>query len=143
MCAHKRTKLPSPRQEDLTIPFPLMATPPVIKYWKSKKSNPMTRISEALSLREGGPVIYVERLIWADNKPIGLDTIYVSETTFPDFIQKAASEKPLYHILREDYGLEVAEATLEINGILADSSKASLLKCLVGDPLFHVRKNCL
>lgn len=39
LCAHKRTKLPSPRQEDLTIPFPLMATPPVIKYWKSK--NPI------------------------------------------------------------------------------------------------------
>ena len=80
---------------------------------KSKKIQSDDRISEALSLREGSPVIYVERLIWADNKPIGLDTIYVSETTFPDFIQKAASEKPLYHILREDYGLEVAEATLE------------------------------
>lgn len=98
------------------------------------------RLSKALDLREGSPVIYVERLIWADRKPIGLDTIYVSEAAFPDFIQKAASEKPLYHILKEDYGLEIAEATLEINGILADSSKAALLECLVGDPLFYVEK---
>ena len=110
------------------------------KVLEIKKIQSDDRVSEALSLCEGSPVIYVERLIWADNKPIGLDTIYVSEAAFPDFIQKAASEKPLYHILKEDYGLEVAEATLEINGILADSSKASLLKCLVGDPLFYVEK---
>ncbi|MCI6139973.1 MAG: GntR family transcriptional regulator [Clostridiaceae bacterium] len=99
-----------------------------------------SKLSECLEIEEGNPLFCVERLMWADSRPIGTDTIYVSEERFPGFIQKAVTGKPLYHIFKEDYGVEITSSTMEINGISADGANAALLKCVIGDPLFYIEK---
>ena len=43
-------------------------------------------------------------------------------------------------ILQEDYAIVPATSTLEINGIIATNNLADLLKCNIGDPLFHIEK---
>lgn len=105
---------------------------------KSISANSL--ISERLEIKEGSPVFSVKRLMLADSRPIGTDRIYVSEARFPDFLQKAASERPFYHIFKEDYGTEIASSTMEINGLPADDNSAALLECVIGDPLFYIEK---
>ena len=97
-------------------------------------------LASHLGIEEGNAVLSVERVMWADARPIGIDRIFVSEARFPDFIQKAVSEKPLYHILKEDYNINIDSATMELNGILADDTNAALLQCVIGDPLFYIEK---
>lgn len=97
-------------------------------------------VSDKLQIPENSSVIYVERLMMEDMIPIGVDRVYMSEEQFPDFITKLQPDKSLYQILQEDYAIVPATSTLEINGIIATNNLADLLKCNIGDPLFHIEK---
>lgn len=97
-------------------------------------------VSDRLQIPENSSVIYVERLMMEDLIPIGIDRIFMSEEQFPDFITKLQPDKSLYQILQEDYDTVPATSILEINGIIATNNLADLLKCNIGDPLFHIEK---
>lgn len=97
-------------------------------------------IAQKLDLATGAPVIYIERLIWEDDIPVGIDCLYVSEKKFPDFITKLTPDKSLYQILENDYHIIVDKSMLEINGTIVDNERATLLECSVGDPLFFIEK---
>lgn len=97
-------------------------------------------IAEKLHLSANAPVIYIERLIWEDDIPIGIDRLYVAEQRFPDIITKLTPDTSLYQILEQDYHITSDHSILEINGTVADNETASLLECSVGDPLFYIEK---
>lgn len=102
--------------------------------------NADKNISDKLQVPENSNIIYLERLMVEDSVPFGIDRVYMSEELFPDFITKLKSDKSLYQILQDDYGIAPATSTLEINGIVATNNLADLLKCNIGDPLFHIEK---
>lgn len=97
-------------------------------------------IAEKLRLDTKAAVIYIERLIWEDDIPVGIDRLYVAEQRFPDIITKLTPDKSLYQILENDYHITSDRSVLEINGTIADNDTAKLLECSVGDPLFYVEK---
>lgn len=97
-------------------------------------------LSEKLQISLNSPVICIERLIWEDLAPVGIDKLYVSANLYPDIITKLSSDRSLYQTLKEEYNINSKNSVLEINGIIADIENSELLQCAVGDPLFQVEK---
>lgn len=97
-------------------------------------------LSEKLQISLNNPVIYIERLVWEDLIPVGIDKLYVSESLYPDIISRLSSDRSLYQTLKEEYDVNSRNSTLEINGIVADIENSELLQCAIGDPLFQVEK---
>ncbi|MPN07834.1 putative fructoselysine utilization operon transcriptional repressor [bioreactor metagenome] len=93
-----------------------------------------------MQIELNSPVVYIERLIWEDLAPTGIDRLYVSESLYPDIITKLSSDRSLYQTLKDEYHVNSESAVLEINGIVADIKHSELLECSVGEPLFIVEK---
>ncbi len=97
-------------------------------------------LSEKLQISLNSPIIYIERLIWEDLAPVGIDKLYVSEHLYPDIITKLSVDRSLYQTLKEEYNINIQNSILEINGIVASIENSELLRCAIGDPLFQVEK---
>ena len=97
-------------------------------------------LSEKLQISLNSPIIYIERLIWEDLAPVGIDKLYVSEHLYPDIITKLSVDRSLYQTLKEEYNINIQNSILEINGIVASIENSELLRCGIGDPLFQVEK---
>lgn len=97
-------------------------------------------IASKLQIAKGTSMFFLERLIWEDVSPIAIDSIYLPEKDFPDFMKYIAEDKSFYQTLQENYGIAPAKSVLEINGIIATKELSELLQCNMGDPLFHIEK---
>lgn len=98
-------------------------------------------IASKLQIAKGTSMFFLERKIdLGDVSPIAIDSIYLPEKDFPDFMKYIAEDKSFYQILQENYGIAPAKSVLEINGIIATKELSELLQCNMGDPLFHIEK---
>ena len=73
----------------------------------------------ALGVAEGGPVVRIERLRTGDDKPIGLQTSYLSAARFPGLEHADIADRSLYQVLREEFGVAPTEAveTFTVGGV--------------------------
>lgn len=93
-----------------------------------------------LQIEEGDDVVYLKRIMYADDIPMMVDTCYIPLKRFPGIFEKLEGEVSLFHILQRDYQakmdrfykvLKVRKATKEI---------ARYLQCKTGDPMFDLFK---
>ena len=50
-----------------------------------------------------------KRLVFEDSIPIALDSVYVSERSFPSFLDDLSEDMSLYGLLSENYGIQLGE----------------------------------
>lgn len=98
------------------------------------------QLAEKLQLRLGEKIYNIQRLMWEDSTPIGIDDFYASAKKYPTLFEKGSQVTSLYQLLEEDYGVKSGDSLIEINGISATAEQANLLQCLTGDPLFVIEK---
>ncbi len=96
-------------------------------------------VAEALGLREGDPVIALNRLRYLDGEPEGIEVTYLPESLCPGLIHEDFSRHSLYELLEGKCGLEMASGYRTIEAISAEQAHAELLGVRTGNPLLLLK----
>lgn len=99
-------------------------------------------VARVLGLAVGDPVIYVERLLRFDGRPVVFDRIYLLAEVFGGLTldRLRAGERSLYSLFESDYGVRMVRAEERIKAVAADAPGADLLGVPVGAPLLLVER---
>lgn len=97
-------------------------------------------LANALDIKVGDTVLMAKRLVFEDSIPIALDSVYVSERSFPSFLDDLSEDMSLYGLLSENYGIQLGVEELVIDVSTAREDEAKLLSCIVGSPIYVLSK---
>lgn len=92
-------------------------------------------LAKELLIKEGAPVIRIQRLQLADEVPVAVIKNYLPAERFPDFRKRAEYMKSLYMFLEEEYNVNITSAKDKIFAKAADFVDAELLQIAIGSPL--------
>ncbi len=105
----------------------------------SKGQKPTTRVldlrvepakgevAEALKLKEGVPVIMINRLRFLDGEPEVLVVTYITESKCAGLINEDLNNQSLYELLARKFGLIIAQGQRTVQAIALDRADAKLL----------------
>ncbi|MFC7391958.1 GntR family transcriptional regulator [Scopulibacillus cellulosilyticus] len=97
-------------------------------------------VSERLRIKEGSPVLELERLMYVNDRPLFYDIAHYSLIRFPDLEKNIAKDESTYKILSEVYDTEIVSNDKMIDVIGATKDYAKLLECDIGANLFRIVK---
>lgn len=102
-------------------------------------------VARALELRSGDPVVFVRRLLLAEQRPVVLDDIWLPGRMFKDLTAErlAAYEGPMYALFEMAFGVQMIRAEEKIRAVAATPEAASLLLVPAGSPLLSVERRSL
>jgi len=102
----------------------------------------VNRPSESIKgrLEQEGSVFYLRRLRSVNDVPMMLVDCYVSAKDFPGLLEKDFSQRRLFAILSEDYGVDVSHGTRTFAAIAATAELARSLAVSVSDPLLYAEQ---
>ena len=100
-------------------------------------------LAARLGIRPGGRVLRLHRLRLADGEPMSIDTSHLPARRFPGLRRQLERHASLYETLREDYGIQLAEAEETIETVLADPHDAQLLCVDPGLPLLLLSRHAI
>ena len=83
----------------------------------------------------GTPCLKLTRLRFGDDIPISLQYALVITEKCPGLEKVDFNNQSLFHLLTDEYKLEISEILHTVNAVLADEYQADLLKIKPGDPL--------
>jgi len=102
-------------------------------------------VARALELRSGDPVVFVRRLLLAEQRPVVLDDIWLPGRMFKDLTAErlAAYEGPMYALFEMAFGVQMIRAEEKIRAVAATPEAAALLLVPAGSPLLSVERRSL
>jgi GntR family transcriptional regulator len=86
-----------------------------------------TIISQLLGVPLGAPLVYLYRLRLAGGEPMALQTAYLPHERCPGLLAHDLERGSLFAILRDGYGLRLADSAGSIGAALASPEEARLL----------------
>jgi GntR family transcriptional regulator len=92
-----------------------------------------------LGLPEGGRILYIQRLRFADNEPLLVENNYFAYPEYEFLLNKDIDANSLYETMRRERGIKIASTHKTIEIVSAGKSEATLLEVKIGAPLFYVR----
>jgi GntR family transcriptional regulator len=92
-------------------------------------------VATRLELAPGAPVLRVERLRLADDRPMAVETSHLSAARFPQLTRHIRRRQSLYELLREAYGVVPVRAEELIATAPASPREAALLGTETGAPM--------
>ncbi|MFV0347736.1 MAG: GntR family transcriptional regulator [Halodesulfovibrio sp.] len=84
-------------------------------------------IGKKLGLDIGEPVVFIKRLMLANEIPMVIEYCYLPENLFPDILDKKLNTI-LYKVIREEYGMKLMHSSQEIGAILPTEKDRKILK---------------
>lgn len=84
-------------------------------------------ISEKLEIEPGDQIIYLKRLMFADDTPLILERCYLPEELFPDILEKNTNNI-LYKLIREEYGMNLMRSRQELGAVIPAEHEQKILK---------------
>ncbi len=112
---------------------------PAIRLLGIGEVRPRPHIRHALRLPLGSTVWEVHRLRLADGEPVSVQWSYLPTELTPDLDQHDLAGS-LYHLLKNDYGIELRTADQIIRTRAAAAENAKLLGISEGDPIFVITR---
>lgn len=112
----------------------------------SKGQKPTTRVlrlgivpaegevAEALKLKEGEPVIILNRLRFLDGDPEVLVVTYLPESKCPGLVREDLTNQSLYELLARKYGLVISQGYRTVEAIALERADAKLFGVPPGRP---------
>jgi GntR family transcriptional regulator len=97
------------------------------------------KLSKALDLEVGAPVIVVKRLRTANDIPVAYTEDYIPEGIVPESI-KLLQQKSLYELLEYGLGIELASSLLKLKPVKATKALAEELGIKKGDLLVFLQQ---
>jgi GntR family transcriptional regulator len=104
--------------------------------------TPTAELAEALEVREGDPVMHLERVLLADEQRIGLESTYLPRHRFGDFTETFDPGTSLYAAIRAT-GVEFDSAVERIETVLATPREAALLESTTAMPMLRLHRRSL
>ena len=99
-----------------------------------------TEIAEQMQLKAGDQVYFLKRLRLADEVPMMLEISYLPEHLFPNLEQQLIQRKPLYDIIKENYGETISLANEEFAAGLVKAKAAKLLDVQTNNPCLNLKR---
>ncbi len=115
----------------------MMDIVPGAKTLKIALEEPTDKEAELMHLKEGDSIIVVERIRYADGKPIMLESNKYPES-FSFLFQENLNDTSLYQILRTKHGISLDHTTRTIDIVFSTAQEAKLLEISKGYPLLRV-----
>lgn len=97
-------------------------------------------IAAQLSLPRGSHLIKLERLRFAGDEPLAVETCYLPAAKFPEILRKSLDRRSLFDVLEKDYQARLAYADEEVDATVADPRTADLLHVPHGAALLRIRQ---
>jgi DNA-binding GntR family transcriptional regulator len=91
-------------------------------------------------LEQDGSAYYLRRLRSVNGVPMMLVDCYVGAREFPGLLDRDFSQRRLFSVLSEDYGVEVSHGTRTFAAIAATAELARCLRVSVSDPLLYAEQ---
>lgn len=93
-----------------------------------------------LGIKPGEPVEELVRCLVFKGVPIMQDRALYSESRFPNLIAGLKDDESTYSLMEKKYGTAIHAVEKEISYTLARPHEASILQCVVGEPLYFINK---
>lgn len=97
-------------------------------------------IKKELKTSDDAKFYSIQRLRFADDIPISIQTSYLPHDLVPGIINKNLEEISMFKMIKEDYGLEIGEAFETLRAVKATSWEAKLLDISKGDAVFLLER---
>jgi GntR family transcriptional regulator len=97
-------------------------------------------VAARLGREESTPLLYLERLRYADDEPLAWDRVWLPHDLAAPLLGRDLSRTALDDELERCAGIRVDEGRERIRIALADRVRAHLLGIAPGDPVFHVER---
>jgi GntR family transcriptional regulator len=92
-------------------------------------------VAQKLGIDEGQPVLYFERLVYADGEPIGLATAYFNVGQGITFTREELNSDSIFPLLEHKYNIVLQRADKTIEATVALGNEAKLLGVRPNTPL--------
>ena len=96
-------------------------------------------VASALEMEEGEPVTMLNRLRFINRVPTVIVVTYIPERLCPELVREDLTDKSLYDVLADKYGLVIAEGYRTIEAVSASREEAKLLGVERGSPLLLLK----
>lgn len=93
-----------------------------------------------LQISADDKVVYLKRVMYADEIPMMLDMSYIPLKRFPGIFEKLEGEVSVFQTLRQEYHAKLDRYYKVLKVRKASKEVAECLKCSQGDPLFDIFK---
>lgn len=94
-----------------------------------------------LNIKAGDPIEELVRCLIFKGSPIMLDRALYSESRFPHLIDDLKDDDSTYALMKDKYSTTIHSVEKEISYTLARPHEASVLQCMVGEPLYFINKS--
>ena len=98
-------------------------------------------VAEQLGLPDGAQVVRVERVRFADDEPMAVETVYLDHARFADIGGELTADASLYALLEARYGVVPAGAEETIETVLAPPAAARLLGTDAATPMLLLTRS--
>ena len=98
-------------------------------------------VADQLGVTTGSAVVRVERLRYADDEPMAVETVYLDHARFPGVGDELTANASLYAVLEDRYGVIPAGADETIETVLAPPAAARLLGTDAATPMLLLTRN--
>nr|WP_238355460.1 GntR family transcriptional regulator [Kribbella sandramycini] len=98
-------------------------------------------LAEQLAIASGDRVYELERVLFADGQPIGLETTYMSVQRFPTLREVLDPTGSLYRCLTGQLGVRFGEGEELVETVIATPREAELLKATQSLPMLLLHRN--
>lgn len=95
-------------------------------------------VQKRLRLKPRTPVIHIERLRLADNKPVLYETRYLAQRLCPQLLEHDLATESIHELLTRRYNVPMTRAVHMIKVHLLTRAEAKLLDVAPGTPAFFV-----
>jgi GntR family transcriptional regulator len=96
------------------------------------------RVAQKLNVDECQPLLYFQRLVYADDEPIVLAKVYVNIGEEMTFTREEINSGSVYPLLERKYGVSLRHANRTIEATVALEEEARLLHTKVNMPMLLV-----
>ena len=92
-----------------------------------------------MELRQGAPVVLLERLRFVDGEPWVLVTTYLPYDVAPGLVDDDLATQSLYALLETKYDVQLTHGRRSVEAALANDVQAGALAIKVGEPVLVLR----
>jgi len=93
-----------------------------------------------LDMPSGAPVIYLERIRYANDEPIAFEKVHLPADRFPGLLEYDFNNQSLYEVLENNYNCIPVIAEEIIESIVFDENEAQLMGVLENSPALLVKR---
>lgn len=100
---------------------------PLYTILDARSKIPSTEVLHNLALAPDTPVIYIKRVVYAQDVPLVIERSYLPQELFPDLLERPL-DTALYEVIYEHYGMRLARSLQELQAVIPLAQERRLLK---------------